>query len=63
LNNYPEHFIKSHIRKTFNRYFDKVNKIQIEKDKEKNNGEISIEKDHIFLDIPFYGKPTEVFRK
>jgi hypothetical protein len=65
LNGYPEYFIKSQIRKTFNRYINKINGIQSYKSKNKeiNNQDNLIKKGRIFLDIPFFGKPTEVFKK
>jgi hypothetical protein len=65
LNGYPESFIKSQIRKTLNRYVDKINGTQLyeSKDKKMNNNDNLIKKGHIFFDIPFFGKPTEVFIK
>jgi hypothetical protein len=41
LNGYPEGFIKSQIRKTLSRYFDKINGTQLYKseDKKMNNKE------------------------
>ena len=65
LNGYPKGFIKSQIRKTLGRYFDKVNGTQLytSKIKHKSNEENSLKKEQIFVDIPFFGKPTEIFGK
>ena len=65
LNGYPKGFIKSKNRKTLGRYFDKVNGTQpyTSKIKHKNNKENSLKKEQIFLDIPFFDKPTEILGK
>jgi len=65
LNGYPVAFIKSQIRKTLDRYIDKSNGIQTRKSKDNKLDQIdnSLKKRHIFFDIPFFGKPTEIFKK
>ncbi|CAF3164199.1 unnamed protein product [Rotaria sp. Silwood2] len=67
-NGYPENFIQAQIRKTLGRYYDKINGTQIfrsQKQKNKINEETdqSIKKRQIFIDIPYIGKPTDIFGK
>ncbi|CAF3691829.1 unnamed protein product [Rotaria sp. Silwood1] len=64
-NGYPEGFIKAQIRKTLGRYFDKINGTQIYKSKNKTNNDKdnSIKREQVFIDIPFFGKPTEILGK
>ncbi|CAF4276567.1 unnamed protein product [Rotaria sp. Silwood2] len=49
LNGYPEGFIKSQIRKTL--------------EQNKNNKDNSLKKEQVFIDIPFFGRSTEIFGK
>jgi hypothetical protein len=65
INGYPINFIKSQIRKTLNRYIEKNNRTQADesKDKKININDITSTKRRIFLDIPFVGKPTDIFKK
>ncbi|CAF4001448.1 unnamed protein product, partial [Rotaria sp. Silwood1] len=60
-----EGFIKAQIRKTLGRYFDKINGTQIYKSKNKTNNDKdnSIKREQVFIDIPFFGKPTEILGK
>ena len=53
------------IRKTLGRYFDKVNETQLyaSEIKNNNNKENSLKKEQILLDLPYFGKPTEIFGK
>ncbi|CAF4078830.1 unnamed protein product, partial [Rotaria sp. Silwood2] len=64
-NGYPEGFIKAQIRKTLGRYFDKINGTQIYKSKNKTNNDKdnSIKREQVFIDIPFFGKPTVILGK
>jgi hypothetical protein len=64
-NGYPEGFIKAQIRKTLGKSYDKINGTNEYSSKRKTNTENlnSIKKEEVFIDIPFYGKPTEGFRK
>ena len=63
-NGYPKRFIKAQIRKTLGRYFDHINGTQIYKSKDKaNNKDNSIKKHQLFIDIPFFGKPSEILGK
>ncbi|CAF1407553.1 unnamed protein product [Rotaria sp. Silwood1] len=64
-NGYPEGFIKAQIRKTLGRYFDKINGTQIYKSKNKTNNDKdnSIKREQVFIDIPFFGKQTEILGK
>src|SRR5690349_5724047 len=62
-NGYPKSFIKNQIRKTLGRYIDRTNKTEIYKSKHKLNNIInnSTEQQQVFIDIPYYGKPTKIF--
>jgi len=65
LNGYPINFIRSQIRKTFNRYWDKINGTVTNKSKKEKINDIdnTLNKRHIFVDIPFVGKSTSIFKK
>jgi hypothetical protein len=61
-NGYPKRFIETQIHKTLGRYIDRTNNIERIKSKHENRNIInnSIKKQQVFIDIPFYGKPSKV---
>jgi hypothetical protein len=65
-NGYPIGFVYSQIRKTLGRYYDKINKTNdftpsnTTKSKTNNQG---VQKEQVFVDIPFYGKLTDKLGK
>jgi hypothetical protein len=62
-NGYPKRFIETQIQKTLGRYIDRRNNIEIIKSKHEDKNVInnSTKKQQVFIDIPFYGKPSKVF--
>ncbi|CAF1625650.1 unnamed protein product, partial [Rotaria magnacalcarata] len=65
-NGFPLKFVDASIKKTLNRYIDKINKINVSDGEKKN--EIKPIKDPpkneiILLDIPYFGKPSEILSK
>ena len=64
-NGYPIKFVNAQIKKTLGRYFDKTNGTQIYSTKKTANTETdnTIKKTQILVDIPFYGKPTNILGK
>ncbi|CAF1345844.1 unnamed protein product [Adineta ricciae] len=65
LNGYPANFVKSQIRKTLNRHIGKLNctSVCVSKDKMPLDNDSLPNKKQVFLDIPFVGKPTDIFKK
>ena len=64
-NGYPIKFVNAQIRKTLGRYFDKTNGTHKHCSKKTTNKETdnNIKKTQILIDIPFYGKPTNILGK
>ena len=65
LNGYPVNFVKSQIRKTLNRHIEKSNGTiaSVSKNITSFDNDSLPNKKHIFLDIPFVGKATDIFKK